>query len=339
VIIDLDKFVARERPYWRELEQLVAELDPRVAATLDLRQAQRLHYLYERASAALARIDTFSTDEPLRQYLQSVVARAYSAIHSAGAPRRRIRPIRWFFGTLPGTFRRHGKAYATSVAATLAGCLLGAILLSVDPQTKEVLFSDTFSHLRGDPAERVRQEESGDGRHGGETQHAAFATMLMTHNTRVSIIVLALGLTWGAGTIVMLFYNGVILGVVITDYIWAGQGVFLAGWLLPHGVIEIPAILIAGQAGLLLGSTLIGRGDRNPLKVRLRAIAPDLMTLIMGVAVLLVWAGIVESFFSQFHQPAVPYWLKISFGLIELGLLVAFLAFSGRRAAPREDLA
>ena len=50
----------------------------------------------------------------------------------------------------------------------------------------------------------------------------------------------------------MLFYNGVILGAVAVDYVRAGETKFLLGWLMPHGVIEIPAILIAGQAGFML---------------------------------------------------------------------------------------
>ncbi len=53
------------------------------------------------------------------------------------------------------------------------------------------------------------------------------------------------------------------------------------------------------------------------------------MTLIGGVAVLLVWAGIVESFLSQHHEPVVPYWLKIVFGCVEFAALVWFLS-SGR---------
>ena len=105
----------------------------------------------------------------------------------------------------------------------------------------------------------------------------------MTHNTKVSIFTLALGMTWGVGTIIMLFYNGVILGAVAVDYIRAGQTKFLLGWLMPHGVMEIPAILIAGQAGLMLALALIGRGSRAPLRTRLREISGDIVTLIFGV--------------------------------------------------------
>jgi uncharacterized membrane protein SpoIIM required for sporulation len=144
-------------------------------------------------------------------------------------------------------------------------------------------------------------------------------------------------MTMGFGTLVVLFYNGVILGAVVVDYVAAGETTFLLGWLLPHGTIEIPAILIAGQGGLVLGSALIGWRSRAPLRMRLRVVGPDLATLIGGVAILLVWAGLVESFFSQYHEPVVPYFAKIAFGLVELGLLVSFLMLSGRSGALSED--
>lgn len=161
---------------------------------------------------------------------------------------------------------------------------------------------------------------------------STFSAELMTHNTQVSIFTLASGMLWGFGTILMLFYNGVILGAVAVDYVRAGQTEFLLGWLMPHGVIEIPAILIAGQGGLLLALAIIGRGSRLSLRARLRAISPDLVTLIFGVACLLVWAGFVEAFLSQYHKPVVPYEAKIAFGAVELILLYLFLSRSGTKS-------
>ena len=153
----------------------------------------------------------------------------------------------------------------------------------------------------------------------------------MTHNTKVSFFALAMGMTWGIGTLVMLFYNGVILGAVALDYVLAGETPFLLGWLLPHGAIEIPAIILAGQSGLVLAGALIGWGKPISLKARLRKIGGDLVTLITGVAVMLIWAGIVEAFFSQYHEPVIPYEAKIGFGALELILLVLFLTRSGRK--------
>jgi hypothetical protein len=64
----------------------------------------------------------------------------------------------------------------------------------------------------------------------------------------------------------------------------------------------------------------------------LRAVSRDLATLIFGVGLLLMWAGIIESFLSQYHEPVIPYSAKIAFGCIELALLIAFLTRCGRKA-------
>jgi hypothetical protein len=67
------------------------------------------------------------------------------------------------------------------------------------------------------------------------------------------------------------------------------------------------------------------------LKLRLRKITADLVTLIGGIALMLVWAGIIESFFSQYHEPVLPYEVKMGFGLLELIMLTLFLSRSGKR--------
>jgi uncharacterized membrane protein SpoIIM required for sporulation len=103
---------------------------------------------------------------------------------------------------------------------------------------------------------------------------------------------------------------------------------------LPHGVIEIPAILIAGQAGLLLGQALIGWNSKENVRQRLRSVTGSLVTLISGAALLLIWAGLVEAFFSQYHEPILPYQFKIIFGLFELLALLTCLSL-GKRRVPR----
>lgn len=328
MIIDLDKFVAAERPCWAELEGILNKLEGDAGHTLDLPRLQRLHYLYERTSADLGKIVTFAAEPETRRYLENLVARAYGEIHETREKPHRLAPLDWFFKTFPQTFRRHAGAWWLSVAITIVGTLFGLGAVALDPEAKGVLLP--FGHGNMDPAERVRQEERVQGRH-LEDGKSSFSTMLMTHNTKVSILTMALGMTWAVGTIVVLFYNGVILGGIVVDYALAGQGKFLLGWLLPHGSIEIPAILIAGQAGLVLGGAMIGWGGRVPLRARLRAVAGDLVTLILGVAIMLVWAGFIEAFLSQYHEPVIPYSAKIAFGTIELVLLTVFLARSGRK--------
>ena len=334
MIIDLEKFSTVERPAWEELEKLLNRFENEPAFRPTVEQARQFHYLYERTSADLAKLVTFSAEPELRRYLENLVARAYSEIHETRGAQKRFSPLNWFLRTLPQTFRRHVKAFYLSLAVTIAGCAFGALALAFDPEAKAVIMP--FAHLAGDPSDRVAKEEAvkEDRLSGAKT---TFSGELMTHNTRVSILTLALGMTWGIGTIISLFYNGVILGAVALDYVRAGEIKFLLGWLMPHGVIEIPAILIAGQAGLILANALIGWGKRERLGQRFRAIAPDLVTLIFGVGVMLIWAGFIEAFLSQYHEPVIPYAAKIGFGCIELMLLILFLARSGKRAEAAAD--
>lgn len=330
MIIDLQKFITEERLYWAELEAVLDRLERKPAEKLALGALERFHYLYQRASADLAKISTFSAEPHTRQYLESLVGRAFGEIHETRDKPHRLRPLHWFFNTFPQTFRKHLRAFWISLIAILVGAAFGGFIVIVDSSTKQILLP--FSHLQGDPSDRVKKEESADtDRLKGAK--SSFSSFLMTHNTKVAIFTLALGMTWGIGTLIMLFYNGVILGAVAVDYVLAGESAFLLGWLLPHGAIEIPAILLAGQAGIVLASALIGWGKPISLRMRLRKTSNDLVTLISGVALMLVWAGVVEAFFSQYHEPIIPYHIKIAFGCFELLILALFLGRAGRKSA------
>jgi uncharacterized membrane protein SpoIIM required for sporulation len=332
MILDIARFTAAERPYWQELDQTLRRLDNDAGIRLTLEETERFHYLYQRCSADLSRLSTFSADPRLREYLESLVALAYAEIHETRERSNWLRQAprtfkKWFTTTFPQTFRRRIRAFQLSLAITIVGTAFGAAALHYDPDSKRVMMP--FSHLMGSPADRVAREEKEQGVH-MSGRKGTFASELMTHNIQVSLFAFGLGITWGLGTIIELFYNGVILGAVGADYIQAGQTRFLFGWLLPHGAIEIPAILLAGQAGLILAAALIGWGDPTPRRERMGAISRDLLTITGGAAVLLVWAGIVESFFSQYHEPVLPYAVKIAFGSIELFALFFFLMRAGR---------
>jgi uncharacterized membrane protein SpoIIM required for sporulation len=329
VIIDLQKFIANERPIWTELEKILDRIEMDPNARLSLEKVQRFHQLYERTAADLAKLTTYSSEPETRRFLENLVSRAYGEIHETREKRTRFSPLVWFFQTWPQTFRRHVRAFYLSLAITIFGCAFGGLAIAFDPDSKPVIMP--FSHLLGDPAKRVAEEEQNGTNDRLEGHKTSFSAELMTHNTKVSIFTLALGMTWGVGTIIMLFYNGVILGAVAVDYIRAGQTKFLLGWLMPHGVIEIPAILIAGQAGLMLAFALIGRGRRQSLRTRLREVSGDIATLIFGVGIMLIWAGFIESFLSQYHEPVIPYVAKIAFGCVELTLLCVFLSKSGTK--------
>lgn len=333
MIVNLDRFIAEERPRWERLDAMLRTLAEDPWRKLPLAEARELERLYQRAAADLARLSSYAAEPEARRYLENLVARGHAEIHGARGEGGRLRPGEWFARTLPRTFRRQLRAFWFALALTAAGTGFGGAALALDPEAKQVLMP--FEHLRGSPSDRVAQEHAVKG-DALRDKKARFSGMLMTHNTRVSLTAMALGMSWGIGTLVILFYNGVILGAVAMDYVLAGQTTFLFGWLLPHGAVEIPAILVGGQAGFVLAGALLGRGQRQGLAARLRAAAPDVVTLCFAAAVMLVWAGIVEAFLSQYHEPVLPYAVKIGFGTIELIALTWYLFRAGRVGEERE---
>ncbi|HEY4300618.1 MAG TPA: stage II sporulation protein M [Candidatus Didemnitutus sp.] len=334
MIVDLSRFVAAEEPQWSRLEAVLTALKADPWRQLSLAEVRELDLLYRRASADLARLTGFTGEREMRQRLEQLVARAYAEIHGGrGARRVRFRPWHWFSVTLPRTFRRNLGCMLFALAVTAAGMIFGGVAVAVDPGAKDVIMP--FPHLVGDPRERVAEEEQAIGdRLAGHK--ATFAGELMAHNIQVTLLVLALGMTFGVGTIIMVFYNGVMLGAIVVDYLLAGEPAFLFGWLLPHGIIEIPAMLVGAQAGFLLARSLLGRGDGRRIGTRLRSVADDVATLAGGASLMLIWAGMMESYFSQYHEPVLPYAMKIGIGLAEGTLLVFFYGFVGRRAADPE---
>ncbi len=329
MIIDLKRFIDEEKKYWTQLESILDKLDRDPLRKMDLPEVQCFHYLYQRTSSGLAKVMGLSAETEIRRYLESLVGRAYTEVHEIREKTERFSLLHWFFRVFPQTFRKHGRAFLLSLAITGFGFAIGDMAISVDKEAKRVIMP--FPHLQMDPSQRVAEEEkAGATKDRLEGKKATFSAFLMTHNTRVSLFTFALGFTWGIGTFLLLFSNGLMLGAVALDFIQAGQSTFLLGWLLPHGAIEIPAIILAGQAGFILAGAMIGWERRLSLKGRLRAVAPELVTLLCGLAMMLVWAGIVEAFFSQYHAPIIPYHAKITFGAVELMALGLFFGLSGK---------
>jgi uncharacterized membrane protein SpoIIM required for sporulation len=326
MILDLPRFVEAERPCWSALEKTLEWLEHNRGGPLSIEDAERFHALYQRAADDLSRVAGFAAEGELQKYLAWLVSRAYAEIHES-RNRMPFQPWRWFTAEFPRTFRKHSSAFQLALLLTLLGGIFGGLTIHYDPDARAVLMP--FEGLQMTPAQRVARERQLQGAQMNGVK-GRFSAELMTHNTEVSLTTLALGITFGLGTVIILFYNGVTLGAVVVDYITGGQTAFLMGWLLPHGVVEIPSILIAGQAGLVLAYALIGWGNRLSRPERMRAVSRDLVTLAGGFAILLVWAGVVEAFVSQYHEPVLPYSVKISFGLFELGALALFLALGGR---------
>ncbi len=327
MILDLENFIQREKRYWEEFEDLLETIEHRPEGKVEVQEIQRLHYLYRRTASDLTKLKSFSADRATREYLENLISRAFPIIYGGTGQEESFSILKWFRKTVPRTFRRHIGAFVLSLAVFLTGALMGCGFLIADRNSKSVLLP--FAHLQQHPSKQVERAESRD-YDMVEQRKSRFSARLFQHNTKLSLMLFGLGLTWGIGTIAMLFYNGVILGAVSADFVLAGETTYLLGWLLPHGIVEIPAFLVAGQAGLILAGALIGWGERTPLFERFRDRLQPLVVFLVCVVIMLFWAGGVEGFLSQYHEPVLSYNLKIMFGVAEGLALVAYFGLMGR---------
>lgn len=331
MILNLERFQAQARPRWKDLESLLGVLESRPDRRLNSGEAQQLQELYARAATDLNRVTHGALAPELRQYLERLVARAYAELYYAPPRRSEIwRPRRWLgiFTAFPESFRRQSRYFTLAVLVTVLGCALGGLAVRYDPASVDVLLPADY--LRN-PGQRVHEEEQGRGRLNAQTE-AAFSAQLIKHNIEVALLTAALGVTFGIGTALLLFENGVLLGAVAVHYTRQGFGLFMTAWLLPHGAFEIPSILIAGQAGFYLARLLLHRREDRNVRESIR----EWLVLVAGLAMMLVWAGIMEAFFSQRHAPALPYGFKIAIAAAELLLLTSYLLLIGRREVGAE---
>jgi uncharacterized membrane protein SpoIIM required for sporulation len=315
--VPTDKFINQRKNAWQRLEELLPLLDRSTLRRLRREEVRELGHIYRRTASDLAIARAESRDPRLVNYLNSLVIRAHGRIYRADAQGGKT--IRKFFSRdLPQTFRRTWRYTTISFAVFF---LFGAISFTatrLDPEFSELVgvnpaFRELYIETKTHWWERLN-ESNQEG-----------ASMIMTNNIQVTIYTFAFGAMFGVGTVFFLAYNGANIASVLALTYRAGFGNDLLTFMVGHGVIELTCIFIAGGAGLLIGSALIMPGDLSRADA-LKTSGMEAVRLMIGVAVLLVLAGIIEGFISP--APIDP---RIKIGIAALtGLaLYGYLLFAG----------
>jgi len=145
----------------------------------------------------------------------------------------------------------------------------------------------------------------------------------------VSFMTFSGGITAGLWTLFQLFYNGMLLGVIGAACELNQMSIKLWSFVAPHGVLELPAIFIAGGAGLRLAQALLFPGILSR-RDSLAAGGNESVRLLVGVIPMLIVAGTIEGFFSPSSVP-VPFKFALAAALFTM--LVVYLSFGGTKAA------
>ncbi|MBW3605642.1 MAG: stage II sporulation protein M, partial [Actinobacteria bacterium] len=276
--MDIDGFIAANRPGWERLSELVAAAERR--RPLTAAQIDELVRLYERTSTHLSIARTRYGDPGLTADLTRRVGRARALI----------------YGSRTGTWRDVGAFVTDEFPAAVwhaRHAILVAFLLFMVPAVLVAVWLATSPEvLNVALPEAARQEyvERDFAAYYTSQPSAQFASFVSTNNIRVSIFAFAGGVLACVPTVLVMLVNGAAVGQAAAAFASAGQLPRFFGLILPHGLLELTAVFIAGGAGLVLGWTLIDPGDR-PRSVALAAEGRRSVVIVVGLIAAFLVAG------------------------------------------------
>lgn len=283
--MNLSTFLRDRERSWDELRSLVAAAKGR-PERLGPERLRRLGVLYRAAAADLAIARRRFPGDPCVPTLAELVGRARHLVYAAEARRESVAA---FFTR--GYWRRVRERPVPLIVASLL-LVLPAVLSLVwaldDPGAAGGLVPGA---LRG-----VTDPHPGGADLGlSPAASAAFSARILTNNIQVAFLAFAGGITAGLLTAVALVVNGTLVGVVTGLAFGAGNGSRLVQLVVPHGVLELSCIVVAGAAGLRMGWAIVDPGRRRRGDA-LASEARGAVELVLGTAVWLVVAGVVEGF-------------------------------------------
>jgi uncharacterized membrane protein SpoIIM required for sporulation/uncharacterized RDD family membrane protein YckC len=323
--------VKRER--WQALRESVSQLRRTRLRRLDEERVAEFAARYREVSADLARARTYGASGRTIFALEHLVATAHNLFYRpVGRGTSRLRAF--LGGGFPKLVRELRSPIGVAALALTLPALVSFVLVSGDPDHERLLASaamiERAETAAADPAADYR-----DTWEGVWMGHDALAAMLIANNVQVALLAFAGGLLGGLATLATLIMNGLHLGVALA--VFANRGVLdnIAMFVLLHGPIELTAIVIAGGAGLWMGSAVWFPGRRTR-RAALVERGRQAVALLAGVILLLVVAGLIEGFLSPSRLPTG---VKLAVAGAAGAWLVTYLGLVGRtRAVPEGEL-
>jgi uncharacterized membrane protein SpoIIM required for sporulation len=321
--MNLDQWRLARQPAWERLRAIVDRLyrsGPRRTGPGEVEEMTRL---YQAACADLARLRAYHADPELLASLNRLITRAHGQIYR-GPRRRAWRLSHFFLVQYPRLFRQTWKFTFASLVISVASAWMAYATVQQRPEIVSDIMGSSFDReFYGHKTVADIRERFG---HHGDP---VLSSLVITNNIRVALGAFALGITFGLGTIYMLVSNGAMLGGIAGAFAKSGIGLQLWMVILPHGALELSAIVVAGGAGLLLGCSLWCPGQRTRRRA-LREEAIRSVQLAVGLIPAFVVAGIFEGFVTP--TDALPEGLKVALGAAAAMVFWLYLLLGGRRA-------
>ena len=314
----LEAFIATRSERWAQLEAMLSR--SRRGRLRDIPAAELEHFgsLYRLAAGdlAIARRD-FPLDN-ITTYLNDLCARAHPMLYRS--PPARPRDLaRWFATGIPRAFRARRRYILVSLGIMVAAAVAGWLAVDLRPD------------LRGSLVPQSGFDQLARGQVNSLPNAPLLGTVIITNNIKVAAVCFLGGALAGIPTALILAANGWMLGTIAEAVHQGGYDLAFWSLIVPHGVLELSIIVIAGATGLYVGDSILRPGLLRRGEAFSRA-ALSSLGLAAGSASLLIVSGILEAYVSP---SALPEWFKLLIGAAVGTALYSWLLLTGRRRSQR----
>jgi uncharacterized membrane protein SpoIIM required for sporulation len=280
-------------------------------------EADELLDLYQRISTDLSVLRSESPDPGLIRYLSGLLTQARVLTSGRRSMSWRA-PVHFLTEAFPAALYRL-RWWWVSVAVLN---VLFAVAVGWWASTHPDVYAQSMT------SEQIKAYVETDfANYYSEFPHHEFAALVWVNNAWVSAQAIAYGIL-GLPVLYVLATNVVNLGVAGALMITHGRGALFFGLILPHGLLELTAVFVAGATGLRLFWSWIEPGA----KTRLQSLAAEgrrAIGMALGLAVVLFVSGLIEGFVTP---SGLPTWARITIGIIAESLFIAYVWVVGGRA-------
>ena len=311
--MNVQRWIARREPNWKRLDGLLQQAEKQGIKTLSAGEIKDLASLYRSVSADLARARTHKVGNILTQELQKLTARGYNQIYQ-GSQRQEWHQVKEFYRWgFPQVVRDTWSYIAIATGIFFLAAMIAWWYGWRDPTFIAVTVPDRIIKM---------VEEDGELWMGSIVGIEPLASSSITiNNLSVCFAAIGGGITAGLLTIFSMANNGLHIGAVATLVGKNNLAYPFWAFVFPHGSLELPAIFLAGGAGLLLGKALVFPGKYKRIDA-LKLNGIKTAHLAFGIIPMLIIAGAIEGFISP--SPIIPNPIKYLVGTGLFGLLVLY---------------
>jgi len=333
---------------WDKLRNLVARATALGLGSLSEDELWELPSLYRKTLSDLSLLRSRGSSPELAQELGQLCNQAHAIVYRGTAHRRGVGVAGYIIDELPRAVRRHVIYVLAAAAIMTLFAVLGWLHCSTDRTIAETVLSPRMvGGIQSNLAAAREQADLGLAAQIPREERSAMAAAITANNIGVGVRAFVFGILCGVPTLIILAFNGYMLGAVGYLYFHTAPGIpinlplyFIAG-IAPHGSIELPAICLASAAGMLLGFSWLFPGIKRRGEA-LREAARDALKVLAACAVTLVVAGTLEGFVTPMLPPTgfdlnTWFWIKIAIGCFVFIVWLLWLSLGGRTSRAAEQ--